>query len=397
MYLNNTLLKFGIIFILKLGTTCYCNSVIQALYSCSMFRMDVIEKYQIGILGSQKTASSLYYKKTEDQKRYVMTYALGKLFSYMNFHKETISVTAPTAFIKTVGEMNSIFKDTSEQQDAHELINFIINRISEEGDDELESRKKTGSTSLSGAWSTKLGKSVVDKAFQGITATQICCMECRNSSLHTETFFDIPVDIPGSSSDTYTLVELLERMHEKELLRGQDKLYCEKCMCTQEAEKSMHYLKLPRTLIVQLKRFKFSEKTGNFLKLHHEIVYPLSLNMSVNSKGLGDFPQDKKSYQLQAVVVHIGSTPYGGHYVAVVRRFNKWFIHNDDRISLVDENVHSRLYGSKGGLGTSSACAYILIYSETPSVNSSENALSSDILLSSFQQELKETSAQEDE
>ena len=346
--------------------------------------MDLIEKYQTGVLVSQKTSSSLYYKKTEDQKRYAITYALGKLFSQMNFHKETIGLMTPSDFIKTVGTTNSTFKDTTEQQDAHELINFVINKISEEGDDELENRKKTGNTSLIGTWSSKIGKSVADKAFQGIVATQIRCMECRNSSLHTETFFDIPVDIPGSSSNTYTLVELLERMHEKELLRGQDKLYCEKCMCAQEAEKSTHYIKLPRTLIVQLKRFKFSERTGDFLKLHHEVVYPLVLNMSVNSKEFGDHPQDKKSYQLQAVVVHIGETPYGGHYVAVVRRFNKWFLHNDDRISLVDESMHSKLYGSKGGLRTSSACAYILIYSEIPSVNNSQHTLSSDILLSSF-------------
>ena len=326
--------------------------------------MDVIDLYQVGLLAAQKTSKSLYYRKTEDQKRFAATYALGKLFSRMSFRPKTIDVMSPTDFIKAIGRLNSTFSNTSEQQDAHEFINFIINRIAEEGDDELEQSKKAGKASFAGAWSSKLGDSVAHKAFQGVMATELRCLGCDNTSLHTETFFDISVDIPDNAAQTYTLVELLDKMQEKELLRGEDKLACDKCMCAQEAEKSVRCLRLPRTLIVHLKRFKFSERRGIFLKLQHEVVYPLTLNMSVNSKELGDFPQDKRTYQLQAVIVHIGSTPYGGHYISVVRRFNKWFVYNDERISLVTEDVHKKLYGSKGISGMSSACAYVLIYSE---------------------------------
>lgn len=347
-----------------------------------MFRMDVIDMYQVGISISQKSSSSLYYKNTEEQKRYVLTYALGKLFSLMSFHQKTYTVITPTKFIKTAGKINSTFKYTREQQDAHEFINFIINRIAEEGDDELDKMKKSGGTSLCGTWSSKLGSGVAHRAFQGIMTTELRCLECGNSSLHTETFFDISVDIPDGPTHSYTLVELLDRMHEKELLRGQDKPYCDKCMCAQEAERAVRYLKLPSTLIVHLKRFKFSERTGDFSKLHHEIVYPLSLNMSVNSREMCDFPQDRKEYQLQAVVAHIGPSPHEGHYVAVIRRFNKWFLYNDDRVSLKSERVHTNLFGS-GGVFKNSACAYILIYSEAPSAQQNGQMSRADILLAS--------------
>lgn len=344
--------------------------------------MDVIDKYQAGILLSQRSPSSFYIKNTDDQKRYIVTYALGKLFASMSFRKETVDILTPSNFLKIIGKVNSTFKDPHEQQDAHELINFIINRIAEEGDDEFERRKQLGLNSYGGTWSSKLGNSVAHKTFQGIMTTKLHCIECENSTFHPETFFDISIDIPSNMSKSYTLTELIEKMHEKELLRSQDKLYCEKCMCLQENERSIHYLKLPKTLIIHLKRFKFSEKDGFFVKLQHEIIYPLNLNMSVNSKELGGFPQDKKSYQLHAVIAHLGTTPYGGHYISVVRRFNKWFLYNDDRITLESENVHKKMFGSKGVAGKSSLCAYVLIYSEMPSGQQSDQMSPTDILLS---------------
>jgi hypothetical protein len=41
------------------------------------------------------------------------------------------------------------------------------------------------------------------------------------------------------------------------------------------------------------------------------------------------------TYQLHAVVVHLGNTPLSGHYVAYVRRGLKWFLCDDTRVEPV--------------------------------------------------------------
>lgn len=71
-----------------------------------------------------------------------------------------------------------------------------------------------------------------------------------------EPFFDLSIDINENSSLYYCLQE---QFNSKEILKGNDKFECDHCKSKQEAEKGVVIKKLPKTLIIHLKRFKYEE------------------------------------------------------------------------------------------------------------------------------------------
>ena len=95
--------------------------------------------------------------------------------------------------------------------------------------------------------------------------------------------------------------------------------------------------RLPPVLIVQLKRFKFSNTFRN--KLTTMVEFPLyNLDM-------GAFVGDRQEegvdmrYDLYGVVNHYGSLHFG-HYISIVKNAqeNKWYQYDDSTRTLVNED-----------------------------------------------------------
>ena len=140
-------------------------------------------------------------------------------------------------------------------------------------------------------------------------------------------------------------------------LRGDNKFYCDTCCSLQEAQKRMRIKRLPNVLALHLKRFKYVERLQRFKKLSYRIAFPLELKLTNTCEGAVD-----RKYKLFAVIVHAGSGPNHGHYVALVRIHNQWLCFDDDVIEPVDEKQIEAYFGTTVETAASTETGYLLFY-----------------------------------
>eukprot|EP01102_Stenamoeba_stenopodia_P008943 TRINITY_DN2616_c0_g1_i4.p1 TRINITY_DN2616_c0_g1~~TRINITY_DN2616_c0_g1_i4.p1 ORF type:complete len:197 (-),score=35.99 TRINITY_DN2616_c0_g1_i4:798-1388(-) len=101
------------------GNTCYCNSVLQALYFCKPFRRHVLEYYGEHV----KTI------RTPSDEGNMMT-VLSELFFEMNTQKSKTGRLSPKKFVTKLRKENELFRGYM-HQDAHEFLNFLLNNTAE--------------------------------------------------------------------------------------------------------------------------------------------------------------------------------------------------------------------------------------------------------------------------
>ncbi|GJN21399.1 hypothetical protein PR202_gb08870 [Eleusine coracana subsp. coracana] len=301
------------------GNTCYCNSVLQALYYCKPFREQLLEYCTNN-------------RNPEDAEENLLT-CLADLFSQVIVY-----------FV-----------------DAHEFLNFLLNEIvdilEKESSSANDSPETTSPEKMSnGAAVHRIRKEPlvtwVHKNFQGILTNETRCLMCETVTAKDETFFDLSVDVEQNSSVT----SCLKSFFSTETLNADDKFFCDKCCSLQEAEKGMKIKKAPQILVVHLKRFKFIEQLNRHKKLSYRVVYPLELKLNSISE------DTDCEYSLFAVVVHLGSGPNQGHYVAKIKSHDHWLSFDDDNVEMIPESTLQTFYGSSREYSSNTDHGYILFY-----------------------------------
>lgn len=102
------------------GCTCYANSVIQLLYYCDPFRMKLEQQY----CHAKKDKN-----KEEDDED--LGYLLCEIFNELSIlYIEKDSYVSPRSFISSIFNKSRMF-GSSEQQDAHEFLMYLLNDISD--------------------------------------------------------------------------------------------------------------------------------------------------------------------------------------------------------------------------------------------------------------------------
>ncbi|CAI9777642.1 unnamed protein product [Fraxinus pennsylvanica] len=96
------------------GNTCYCNSVLQALYFCVPFREQLLEYYSNN-------------KSPADADENLLT-CLADLFTQISSQKRKTGVIAPKRFVQRLRKQNEIFRSYM-HQDAHEFLNYLLNEL----------------------------------------------------------------------------------------------------------------------------------------------------------------------------------------------------------------------------------------------------------------------------
>lgn len=112
----------------------------------------------------------------------------------------------------------------------------------------------------------------------------------------------------------------------RERFHGDNKFRCENCMGLTEAIRKISYPKLPRLLIIQLKRF-----SGGMEKINSYIPTPFTLQCFCSSciSDHGNQSIKEHEYQLYSVITHVGSTLQAGHYIAYTCSLNQNNIYFD--------------------------------------------------------------------
>ncbi|CDO68477.1 hypothetical protein BN946_scf184499.g2 [Trametes cinnabarina] len=278
---------------------------------------------------------------------------------------------APRAFIDKLKELNELFRGSA-HQDAHEFLNFLLNRIMEEMEDDrrrlpnppppsgdgLSNSVATLSTlppaSSSSSSSAPLPNgfhsTIVHRLFEGVLTSETRCLTCETVSSRDESFLDLSIDIEQNSSVT----ACLRQFSASEMLCQKNKFFCDSCCDLQEAEKRMKIKKLPNILALHLKRFKYQEDVGKYIKLAYRVAFPLQLRLF---NTVDDAEDPDRLYELFAIVVHIGTGPYHGHYVTIIKARGSWMLFDDDNVTTIKESDIPKYFGD-----SNSGSAYVLYY-----------------------------------
>ncbi|UYV60209.1 hypothetical protein LAZ67_1000406 [Cordylochernes scorpioides] len=306
---------FGLV---NFGNTCYCNSVLQALYFCKPFREKVLD----------------YKAKNKRTKETLLT-CLADLFYNIATQKKAKGTIAPKKFIARLRKENELF-DNYLQQDAHEFLNYLLNTIADilqaerqHGNPKAKTNSQSSDDPPAAAGATtqqnnsKPEPTWVHDIFQGTLTNETRCLNCETVSSKDEDFLDLSVDIDQNTSITHCL----RGFSDMETLCSEHKYYCENCCSKQEAQKRMRVKKLPMILALHLKRFKYMEQQNRHTKLSYRVVFPFELRLFNTSD---DAYNPDRLYDLVAVVIHCGSGPNRGHYISIVKSHGQWQLFDDD-------------------------------------------------------------------
>ena len=91
---------------------------------------------------------------------------------------------------------------------------------------------------------------------------------------------------------------------------------------------------LPHILMIQLKRFKFDEKTNQIKKLDCHVAFSQILKIQDDSTLRLGTPGSPVYYKIKAAIIHLGKDIHFGHYIALVLHDNLWFKYNDNDVSV---------------------------------------------------------------
>ena len=148
-------------------------------------------------------------------------------------------------------------------------------------------------------------------------------------------------------SNELTLENCFNSLSKCEKLDESNEWYCPKCKEHRRGYKQLELFRLPKYLILQLKRFKnqfgflFNSKNSTYVK------FPLE-NLNLNKYLVGPKIVDY-IYDLVAVNQHYGAS-FGGHYTSVCKNWNKWYEFDDDDVtettknSIVNSNAYVLIY-----------------------------------------------------
>ena len=144
-----------------------------------------------------------------------------------------------------------------------------------------------------------------------------------------------------------TLESCINTFSRCEKLDESNEWYCSKCKEHRRGYKQLELFRLPRYLILELKRFK--NQYGFFFdsKNSTNVKFPLE-NLNLNKYLVGPKNRDY-IYDLISVSQHYGAS-FGGHYTSVCKKENGWFEFDDDSVQRISSNKIVNSY------------AYILIY-----------------------------------
>lgn len=265
-------------------------------------------------------------------------------------------------------------------QDAHEFLNYLINRVVEDIEEEdtllrkrenaaivkekgatlsplatedLSTSITTSATSQTHSSSSLSRKTFIHDLFEGTLTSETRCLTCETVSPRDEPFLDLSIDIEQNSSVT----ACLRQFSASEMLCQRNKFFCDSCCGLQEAEKRMKIKRLPNVLALHLKRFKYQEELQKYVKLSYRVAFPFELRLFNTVDDAADMD---RLYELWAIVVHIGGGPLHGHYITIIKSQGSWQVFDDESVETIRESDIPKYFG-EGGSGT----GYVLFYQAT--------------------------------
>ena len=272
----------------NMGATCYLNSIIQLLFSLSIFKKNIFE---------------CEFKQQNFRKNKI--YCFQKLFyNMLKNGEEKNKNEIKTDFLMQAFGMK--FSDAYIQNDIQEF--FIT--LSENMEKDLKDKN-------------------IETIFGGKLKTIIKCTDINYSSEKEDSFSDIQLPTENCK-DIY---DCLNKFTEKAYLNGENQYETDK-FGKQNAIKETFFSIFPKVLCLQLNRFIL--KNNSYEKNNDEIKYYKDLDLSKYYFKNSKYNENDSKFILHAVIVHKGNIDRG-HYKCYIKEENGWYLFNDSKVNKVDE------------------------------------------------------------
>lgn len=298
---------------------------------------------QVSTASQEPSSTTSSPSKSQQPKDVVQTSPIEQLqlvFARMQFtNKKSID---PFNFI------DSLALNAAEQQDAQEFGNLFMEFL-----EKSFANQKNSFVS-----------NIIQNQFCGRYSYATICDHCKHSSLSDSNFYELDLSIQNLE----TLHDCLNEFFRPVPLDG--KYNCSHCQKAQSAHRKIILKSLPPTLNLQLLRFVYDVQRNIRQKLNSYIIFPEKLDMNpylkdtnpksrhnsleissrgnnysyndnryLSTNGLSSGSRNNKSniYILSAVLIHRGSSPHSGHYIAHIKdRITKdWYKFNDDSVERI--------------------------------------------------------------
>lgn len=304
----------------NLGATCYLNTQLQCL-ARNMAFLDGIFAWR---------------PSTQSRMDSVLS-TLQQIMARLTYGVDAICATEE--FSKALGLQND------EMQDPNEFARLLFQRMHE----------AFQQSSLHGNGGEKSSlATLLPTLFEGDMTYQTQCHSCGRITERSEKFMDInlPIVHPtlvvakgkrgqlqieeafsvAKKGDRETTVQFcLEKYMFAEELYGDNQYWCESCAAKRDATRRSVFAKLPPVLNLQLCRYVYDRKLQTKKKLTDRVLLPQYLDVK------SAYDSEFSRYRLCAVMKHLGSSAYQGHYIAESMDWQTgaWFEFDDEKVSIL--------------------------------------------------------------
>jgi len=307
----------GLSGLFNMGNTCYFNTIIQCLSNT---------KFLCAYLLTNQHLKVFEKKNITDYEDFV-SYKLGNLLKHMWSKNE---VCIPRELSEVISSKKRMFH-IGIQNDAEELLNYILEKIHEECKIHAFVNRITSDELLNSSisfWNNyiKNNYSIITDLMTGVFCNFLICTECKNTLNIFEPFNVLSIPIPNGATN---LSQCLEEFGKSEILENDDSVFCEKCNKKTKTIKKIFIWEISNVVIIHLKRFKMLDHSE---KNCSPIDFPIH-NLTFDENYHPDYQKNYK-YNLYAIVNHSGDVG-SGHYFAYCKNFlnEKWYLYNDSSIS----------------------------------------------------------------
>jgi len=335
----------------NLGNTCFLNAALQALahapllapfFLRGLFVKDLNAANPLGTGGALVVAFAAL---------------LQSLFPAEGSTDKGVPHISPDEFYAAICKCCPLIgEQRGAQQDAHEVLNFLLDALHEDLNrtrkrPPYEERKSLAVEDIARkgeerfaaeAWHEHLrrNRSMLLDLCQGQLRSQVQCCECGCTSVAFDPFMFLSLPMPPGlkRGGSEPFEAAIQAFCSEERLEGSDRWGCPRCAKRVNALKRLSLWKLPLLLLVHLKRFGFEAQQSSAWnavphtwKIEGQVTVPLT-RLDLQSFVAEKSPQRVPlKYDLFAAVDHVGTSPSVGHYTATCRRSDGWWRFDDSR------------------------------------------------------------------
>merc|ERR1719153_1383272 len=308
----------------NIGNTCFMNSVIQCLSNTKLLTNYLLNDDYVRDINTSNSS---------------MKGSLIKAFATVikGLWKGNGRVVDPSSLKGAVNRFAPRFSGYN-QEDSQEFLRYLLEGLHEDVNrvltkptpinTEIDSSLSVCEQAME-AWKRYIRRDdshLVD-LFVGQLKSTLRCSDCSHESVTFEPFWDLSLGIPSRSGEV-SLTDCLDSFTKEEVLDGDEMPTCEKCKARRRCTKRYSLYRLPKILVVHLKRFSQSDRFKQ--KLSSTVTFPLTgLSLSRYTDSVSS-----STYSCYAVSNHSG-TLYSGHYTAFAKHWQtgQWHSYNDSRVS----------------------------------------------------------------